>query len=218
MSSQQIADTLSKESLQLKAFETSTSQTATPGRGRQVNQCHNYRAYTSSKYRILFYNRLLDYNITTMKQPGLSNEEIEACRTAFAMFDKDFSGSIDIHELRRTLNAMGQHPSEEELFLMVSQVDDNGSGTIEFPEFMQLILSQKVQQEHEDNESDTIDAFVALGGNPDKSGVVKTAKLSHVIKVRSCWFARAFLCDGVRCRSLHVLALRIQPLTVNSSG
>eukprot|EP00976_Prorocentrum_cordatum_P082707 1184928-Prorocentrum_minimum.AAC.2 len=116
------------------------------------------------------------------------------------MFDKDFSGSIDIHELRRTLNAMGQHPSEEELFLMVSQVDDNGSGTIEFPEFMQLILSQKVQQEHEDNESDTIDAFVALGGNPDKSGVVKTAKLSHVIKyaveASTCW-----LCESNPLRS-----------------
>lgn len=117
-----------------------------------------------------------------MKQPGLSNEEIEACRTAFAMFDKDFSGSIDSGELRETLKAMGQNPSDEELFLMISQVDDNGSGTIEFSEFMQLILSQKVQQEHEDNESDTIDAFVALGGNPDKTGVIKCDKLSHVIK------------------------------------
>eukprot|EP00976_Prorocentrum_cordatum_P060384 1175870-Prorocentrum_minimum.AAC.4 len=125
-----------------------------------------------------------------MKQPGLSNEEIEACRTAFAMFDKDFSGSIDIQELRETLKAMGQNPSEEELFLLLSQVDDNGSGTIELSEFMQLILSQKVQQEHEDNDTDTIDAFVSLGGNPDKSGVVKTAKLRHIVNVRSCWFAR----------------------------
>ena len=121
-----------------------------------------------------------------MKQPGLTNEEIEACRTAFAMFDKDFSGSIDAGELKETLKAMGQNPSDEELFLMISQVDDNGSGTIEFAEFMQLILSQKEQQEHVDNESDTIDAFVALGGNPDKTGVIKCDKLSNVIKVKTC--------------------------------
>ena len=35
--------------------------------------------------------------------PTLSNEEIEACREAFARFDKDSSGAIDMWELRATL-------------------------------------------------------------------------------------------------------------------
>ena len=35
--------------------------------------------------------------------PALSNEEIEACREAFARFDKDSSGAIDMWELRATL-------------------------------------------------------------------------------------------------------------------
>ena len=35
--------------------------------------------------------------------PNLSNEEIEACREAFARFDKDSSGAIDMWELRATL-------------------------------------------------------------------------------------------------------------------
>ena len=34
---------------------------------------------------------------------SLSNEEIEACREAFARFDKDNSGAIDAWELRATL-------------------------------------------------------------------------------------------------------------------
>eukprot|EP00965_Chrysotila_dentata_P255951 6212389-Pleurochrysis_carterae.AAC.2 len=80
---------------------------------------------------------------------GLSNEEIEACQLAFAKFDKDNSGAIDMWELRSTLQcessmetavshrvrmcaaaAMGQDPTDEELFDMIAEVDADGSGEI----------------------------------------------------------------------------------------
>lgn len=32
------------------------------------------------------------------------------------------SGTIDVKELRTALNALGQHPTDEELFVMISQV------------------------------------------------------------------------------------------------
>jgi hypothetical protein len=40
------------------------------------------------------------------------------------------SGTIDIWELKQVLEAMGQKPTEEELFQMISEVDENMSGTI----------------------------------------------------------------------------------------
>ena len=46
----------------------------------------------------------------------LSQEEIDGCREAFLAFDKDRSGTIDVWELRQVLEAMGQAPSEDELF------------------------------------------------------------------------------------------------------
>lgn len=46
----------------------------------------------------------------------LTQEEIDACRHAFLEFDKDRSGTIDVWELRQVLEAMGQAPTEEELF------------------------------------------------------------------------------------------------------
>mmetsp|Transcript_5293 Transcript_5293/g.11504 ORF Transcript_5293/g.11504 Transcript_5293/m.11504 type:complete len:80 (+) Transcript_5293:271-510(+) len=61
---------------------------------------------------------------------GLSNEEIEACQLAFAKFDKDNSGAIDMWELRSTLQSMGQDPTDEELFDMIAEVDADGSGEI----------------------------------------------------------------------------------------
>jgi calmodulin len=38
---------------------------------------------------------------------------------------------------------MGQEPTEEELFQMISEVDENMSGAIDFSEFLQVIDNQK---------------------------------------------------------------------------
>jgi Ca2+-binding EF-hand superfamily protein len=93
----------------------------------------------------------------------LSQEEIDGCREAFLAFDKDRSGTIDVWELRQVLEAMGQKPTEEELFQMI-------------------IENQKERAENFDDESDMIDAFVACGGKQDKSGHVKRDTLVRIIK------------------------------------
>jgi len=115
----------------------------------------------------------------------LSQEDITACREAFDKFDKDGSGTIDASELKATLNAMGQNPTEEEIFQMISQVDDDNSGEIEFAEFMKVIENQKASAAKASDETDTIEAFVALGGNADKTGEISTEKLRAVVKVRA---------------------------------
>ena len=91
---------------------------------------------------------------------------------------------IDASELKATLNAMGQNPTEEEIFQMISQVDDDNSGEIEFAEFLKVIENQKATAAKANDETDTIEAFVALGGNSDKTGEISTEKLRAVVKVR----------------------------------
>ncbi|KAL1495619.1 hypothetical protein AB1Y20_016487 [Prymnesium parvum] len=112
----------------------------------------------------------------------LSNEEIEACRDAFSKFDKDGSGAISDWELRAMLQSMGQDPTDEELFDMIAEVDSDGSGEIDFSEFLKVIIAQKAKQAGQDDESDTVDAFIALGGNPDKTGEISTDKLRTIVK------------------------------------
>ena len=77
---------------------------------------------------------------------------------------------IDASELKATLNAMGQNPTEEEIFQMISQVDDDNSGEIEFAEFSESNRKPKASAAKASDETDTIEAFVALGGNADKQG------------------------------------------------
>jgi len=112
---------------------------------------------------------------------GLTNKERNDCRDAFDKFDKDASGAISDWELRAMLQSMGQDPTDEEIFDMIAAVDEDGSAEIDFKEFCAVIKMQK-DKESNDGESDTLDAFIALGGNADKTGQVSTDKLRHVVK------------------------------------
>lgn len=97
----------------------------------------------------------------------LTQAEIDAARDSFLAFDKDRSGTIDMWELKQVLEgiyinfyskcfiAMGQKPTEEELFQMIAEVDDNMSGAIDFSEFLQVIENQKERAAAFGDESDT---------------------------------------------------------------
>ena len=50
--------------------------------------------------------------------------------------DTNNSGEIDAWELRDILKGLGRNPSDEELFELISLVDTNMSGTIDFAEFL----------------------------------------------------------------------------------
>lgn len=60
---------------------------------------------------------------------------------------------------------------------MPPQVDEDGSKEIEFQEFIHAIQINKAMSEKMGNEQDTLDAFVALGGNV--SGYCATATNGH---------------------------------------
>lgn len=112
----------------------------------------------------------------------LSQEDVDGCRQAFLSFDKDKSGTIDVWELRQVLEAMGQRPTEDELFQMINEVDDNMSGSIDFGEFLKVVESQKNRAATLGDENDMIDAFAACGGQPDKTGHVKKETMIRIIK------------------------------------
>lgn len=73
---------------------------------------------------------------------ALTEEQVEECREAFEMFDMDRSGAIDVRELKAAIKALGMDISAEELKKMVGDVDKDGNGTIEFPEFLSMMTAK----------------------------------------------------------------------------
>ena len=69
----------------------------------------------------------------------MKKEQLELFRDTFVIFDKDGDGTIDSKELSTVLKSMGYNPTHEEIKEMVEDVDSDGSGSIEFLEFLLLM-------------------------------------------------------------------------------
>merc|ERR1712075_19494 len=73
---------------------------------------------------------------------GLSEEQIEEIREAFNLFDADNSGAIDVRELKAAMRALGFEVKKEELKKMISDIDNDGNGSIEFAEFLEMMTGK----------------------------------------------------------------------------
>lgn len=60
-------------------------------------------------------------------------------KECFNSLDDDGSGDIGIDELKEPLIGLGFATSLDEVQKMVEEVDDDGSGCIEFPEFLNIL-------------------------------------------------------------------------------
>ena len=52
------------------------------------------------------------------------------------------AGTITTKELGTVMRSLGQNPTEAELQDMVNEVDADGNGTIDFPEFLNLMAKK----------------------------------------------------------------------------
>merc|ERR1712222_79878 len=76
------------------------------------------------------------------KKGGLSEEQMDEIREAFNLFDGDQSGAIDVRELKAAMRALGFEVKNEELKKMVTDVGNDGNGTIEFAEFLAMMTGK----------------------------------------------------------------------------
>jgi calmodulin len=95
---------------------------------------------------------------------------------AFSLFDKDGDGTITTKELGTVMRSLGQNPTEAELLDMINEVDADGNGTIDFPEFLSL-MARKMKDT--DTEEELIEAFKVF--DRDGNGFISAAELRHVM-------------------------------------
>ena len=93
----------------------------------------------------------------------LTEEQIAEFREAFSLFDKDGDGTITTKELGTVMRSLGQNPTEAELADMINEVDADGNGSIDFPEFLTM-MARKMKDT--DSEEEILEAFKVF----DKDG------------------------------------------------
>jgi len=73
----------------------------------------------------------------------VSEEDQEAIqqelREAFRLYDKEGNGYINVSDLRDILRALDDNLAEDEVDEMIAEIDTDGSGTVDFDEFMEMM-------------------------------------------------------------------------------
>lgn len=78
-------------------------------------------------------------------------EQIRDFKRTFRQFDKDGDGHIHSKELRAALRDLGQNPTDADLQTIFNEMDIDRNGTIEFPEFMKMLVQS---YDHENTEEE----------------------------------------------------------------
>lgn len=93
----------------------------------------------TDKFNLPIYKRKRIFRKVTKVIKTLTDMQKEEIHTAFLMFDKDKSGTIDLTELRDAMKALGLHFSKQETIEIMERIDKDGSGQLEIDEFTALM-------------------------------------------------------------------------------
>ena len=72
--------------------------------------------------------------------------------------------------------------AEAEMFKMISDLDPSNEGQISYNNFKSCVVDRELARVQGSDDSELIDAFVAMGGEGDGGGCVDASKLIHTIK------------------------------------
>ncbi len=107
----------------------------------------------------------------------LTEEQIAEFKEAFFLYDKNSDGTITTKELGTVMRSLGINPTEAELVEMINEVDANGNGTIDFPEFLTLMVRRT---NNTNPEEEILDVFKVF--DRDGNGMISIDELRHVMK------------------------------------
>lgn len=110
--------------------------------------------------------------------PYLTRAQVQEFKEAFDIFDVDGGGTITAEELGDVMRSLGQKPTRAQLDSMVSEIDADGDGAIDFPEFLTMMLRKMNEG---DPEKELRDVFMVF--DKDQSGTISADELRNVMKV-----------------------------------
>lgn len=115
-------------------------------------------------------------NKKTKTAVGLTEEEVEEIREAFAMFDTEGTGTIDPRELKSAMHSLGFEKKSPTVYEMICDLEEKGT-EIDFDEFLDAISNKLGNRETKEGIDRIFDLF-----DDDKTGSINLNNLRRVAK------------------------------------
>jgi Ca2+-binding EF-hand superfamily protein len=110
----------------------------------------------------------------------LTEEQIQMLRKAFDMFDREKTGQIETSMCGTILRTLGQTFDEGDLESIIEEVDADGSGQLEFDEFLTLCARFLVEEDAEAMQQELREAFRLY--DKEGNGYIKTSCLRDILR------------------------------------
>merc|ERR1712241_1023131 len=121
----------------------------------------------------------IDFDEIT-ENTGLQPDEIKCLKVCFDLFDTKKVEFLSADDLGEIMRAMGFRPTEDELKEILEEIDEDGSGEIEFGEFSQLCAKFLVEEPEEKTmKAELKEAFRCF--DKEASGFITTGQLREII-------------------------------------
>lgn len=107
----------------------------------------------------------------------LTEEQKQEIKEAFDLFDTDKTGTIDYHELKVAMRALGFDVKKQEVLGLMREYDREGNGAIEYIDFLD-IMTHKIQER--DPVEEILKAFKLF--DEDNTGRISLRNLRRVAR------------------------------------
>lgn len=107
----------------------------------------------------------------------LSEEQKQEIKEAFDLFDTDKTGTIDYHELKVAMRALGFDVKKQEVLNLMKEYDRDSTGQIEYHDFLE-IMTYKISER--DPVEEILKAFKLF--DEDNTGRISLRNLRRVAR------------------------------------
>merc|ERR1711892_90340 len=107
---------------------------------------------------------------------SLSKDKLAEFQYCFSLLDTDKNGVITTGDIKSSLTALGYYPTDVELQEMVTKLDSNRNGEIEFEEFLSMITKKMKSGASDEEIKDTLRVF-----DKDCNGFISAAELRQAL-------------------------------------
>ena len=111
------------------------------------------------------------------ERPGLSEDEVQEIKEAFDLFDPEGHGFVNPRDLKSALDSLGVEAKNQTIYQMISDLEADGGGNINFEEFLHLMTSRVSDKDSRDNIRKVFNLF-----DDEKNGFISIKSLRKIVR------------------------------------